>query len=277
MDAVDCNIAVAESLERPTKKDMSSHFQFDRWTEQTRNFDQSVAQQLMVMMMQGAAPSEIVDLFLQDAALSKKLVDWSNLSQAQNETPKELLDRVVSSLAYRNMYRWLSILQSASAGGNAPVVGSIQKQQDSSSTKASSVLASRPRFSPNILVVDDSLPMRRIISAALEGQEFGSIVPVANGVQACEKICTMDIGLVICDYKMPLMSGLDLLEWTRGSSRFKHMPFILVTSEASQASVATATQLGVSGYVVKPIDKKLLINKINAVLSAVAPRLDQPV
>ena len=117
-----------------------------------------------------------------------------------------------------------------------------------------------------VLVVDDSPSMRRVMVASLEDMGFGAIVHAADGLEAWEKVRSEDIGLVICDYKMPKMTGLELLGQIRADSRLKDTPFIIVTSEATRETIKAAMTHKVSGYVVKPFDPDILVQRVDEVI-----------
>lgn len=105
-----------------------------------------------------------------------------------------------------------------------------------------------------VLVVDDMSTMRKIVSKNLTNLGFQNIVEAADGVQAWELISSANsgIGLVVSDWNMPNCSGLDLLKRVRADSRFKTIPFVLVTAENEQAQVVEALKAGVNNYLVKP-------------------------
>lgn len=117
-----------------------------------------------------------------------------------------------------------------------------------------------------VLIVDDSPSMRRVMAASLEDLGFGAIVHAADGMEAWEKVRSQDIGLVICDYKMPNMSGLELLGRIRADALLKDTPFIIVTSETTRETIKTAMTHNVSGYVVKPFDPDMLVQRVEEVL-----------
>jgi two-component system chemotaxis response regulator CheY len=118
-----------------------------------------------------------------------------------------------------------------------------------------------------VLIVDDMMTMRKLVSKTCKDIGFQNLVEAADGIQAWEAIqnSTPPIGLVISDWNMPNCSGLDLVKRIRADSRFKNTPFIMVTAEAEQHQVLEAIKSGVDNYVVKPFGKEQLIEKLEAV------------
>jgi two-component system chemotaxis response regulator CheY len=118
-----------------------------------------------------------------------------------------------------------------------------------------------------VLIVDDMMTMRKLVSKTCKEIGFQNLVEAADGIQAWEAIqnSTPPIGLVISDWNMPNCSGLDLVKRIRADSRFKNIPFIMVTAEAEQHQVLEAIKSGVDNYVVKPFGKEQLIEKLEAV------------
>jgi two-component system chemotaxis response regulator CheY len=120
----------------------------------------------------------------------------------------------------------------------------------------------------NILVVDDSDTMRRIITTSLREIGLKNVTKADDGDSAWEKLQREDFDLILSDHKMPKMSGEELLKRVRESERHKRIPFIMVTAEAFHDNVMKAVKLGVSNYVVKPFSSKQLLEKILKVFSA---------
>ena len=120
---------------------------------------------------------------------------------------------------------------------------------------------------PKSMVVDDMMTMRKLVIKTLKELKFTDFIEAADGKLAWEALnaATPPPGLVISDWNMPNCSGLDFLKRVRGDSRFKTMPFILVTAEAEKTQVAEAVQAGVSNYVVKPFTPDILKEKLAAV------------
>lgn len=124
-------------------------------------------------------------------------------------------------------------------------------------------------FSPetHILVVDDMLTMRKLVSKSLKEMGFSKFTEGKDGADAYEKLAaaTPPIGMIISDWNMPNSTGLDLLKRVRSSEKYKSLPFLLVTAEAEKTQIVEAVQAGVSNYVIKPFTTETLKGKIEAV------------
>jgi len=120
--------------------------------------------------------------------------------------------------------------------------------------------------SMNILVVDDYKTMLRIIRNLLKQIEYNNVEDATDGAEALAKLRSGNFGLVISDWNMEPMSGLQLLQEVRSDSRLKNIPFIMVTAESKAENVVAAKQAGVSNYIVKPFNAETLKEKIDKVL-----------
>ncbi|RAX53902.1 two-component system response regulator [Helicobacter sp. 16-1353] len=118
-----------------------------------------------------------------------------------------------------------------------------------------------------LLIVDDSSTMRRIIKNTLQRLGYDDILEAEHGLQAWELLDTIDdIKILITDWNMPEMNGLDLVKKVRGDARFADIPIIMVTTEGGKAEVITALKSGVNNYIVKPFTPQVLKEKLEAVL-----------
>jgi two-component system chemotaxis response regulator CheY len=118
-----------------------------------------------------------------------------------------------------------------------------------------------------ILVVDDSSTMRRIIVNTLARLGYKDVVQGADGVEAWEAMqANPDIGIVITDWNMPNMNGLELVKKIRAEEKYADIPIIMVTTEGGKAEVITALKAGVNNYIVKPFTPQVLKEKLQAVL-----------
>lgn len=116
----------------------------------------------------------------------------------------------------------------------------------------------------NVLIVDDYKTMLRIIGNLLKQLGFGNVDEATDGSMAIEMIKQKKYGLIISDWNMEPMSGLDLLKHVRGNN--DNVPFIMVTAESKTENVIAAKQAGVSNYIVKPFNAETLKQKMTAVL-----------
>ena len=121
--------------------------------------------------------------------------------------------------------------------------------------------------SMNVLIVDDYKTMLRIIRNLLKQIEFNNVEEATDGAEALAKLRAGNFGLVISDWNMVPMTGLQLLQEVRADARLKSMPFIMITAESKVENVVAAKQAGVSNYIVKPFNAETLRDKIEKVLN----------
>jgi len=123
----------------------------------------------------------------------------------------------------------------------------------------------------NILVVDDYNTMRRILRNLLEQLGFKNVDEAESGSAALEKLRTgKSYGMVISDWNMEPMTGLQLLKEVRSDVKLKAMPFIMVTAESKTENVVAAKEAGVNNYIVKPFNAATLKQKMESVLGPIA-------
>ncbi len=120
--------------------------------------------------------------------------------------------------------------------------------------------------SMSILVVDDYKTMLRIIRNLLKQLGFENVDEATDGSAALQKMRERQYGLVISDWNMEPMTGLQLLKEVRADNGLKETPFIMVTAESKTENVVTAKQAGVSNYIVKPFNAETLKTKLTAVI-----------
>ncbi|HEX2582438.1 MAG TPA: response regulator [Dongiaceae bacterium] len=118
----------------------------------------------------------------------------------------------------------------------------------------------------NILIVDDYRTMLRIIRNLLKQLGFDHVDEATDGSQALQMLRERNYGLVISDWNMEPITGLQLLKEVRTDARLKSMPFIMITAESKTENVVAAKEAGVSGYIVKPFNAETLRTKLQAVL-----------
>ncbi len=117
-----------------------------------------------------------------------------------------------------------------------------------------------------ILIVDDFATMRRIMKNILKQLGFLNITEADDGTTALEQLNTNKFDLIISDWNMPKMSGLDLLKTVRSTEEYSKIPFLMVTAEAQKQNVIEAVQAGVSNYVVKPFTAEAISEKLEKIL-----------
>ncbi|MBX9574814.1 MAG: response regulator [Caulobacteraceae bacterium] len=117
-----------------------------------------------------------------------------------------------------------------------------------------------------ILVVDDYKSMVRIIRGMLSQLGFSNVDDAADGAAALEMIRAKNYGLVLSDWNMQPMTGIELARAVRAEERTKALPFIMITAEAKTENVVAARQAGVNNYVIKPFTLAVLKQKISSVI-----------
>ncbi len=120
--------------------------------------------------------------------------------------------------------------------------------------------------STGVLIVDDYKTMLRIVRNLLKQINFHNVDEANDGSEALVKLRAGDYGLVISDWNMAPMTGLDLLHEVRADARLRATPFIMITAESKTENVIAAKQAGVSNYIVKPFNAETLQSKIEKVL-----------
>ncbi len=118
-----------------------------------------------------------------------------------------------------------------------------------------------------VLIVDDYKTMLRIVRNLLKQLDIEHVEEAMDGQEALAKLRAGNFGLVISDWNMQPMTGLDLLKEVRADARLKDTPFIMVTAESKTENVVAAKQAGVSNYIVKPFNAETLREKIEKVFA----------
>jgi len=117
-----------------------------------------------------------------------------------------------------------------------------------------------------IFVVDDFATMRKIVKNILVQLGFKNVLEADDGTTALEVLKKQKVDLIISDWNMPKMSGLELLKAVRSDENLKSVKFIMVTAEAQKENVIEAIRNGVNQYVVKPFTPEVLKEKMEKVL-----------
>jgi two-component system chemotaxis response regulator CheY len=118
-----------------------------------------------------------------------------------------------------------------------------------------------------ILVVDDSSTMRRIISNILKSNGYDNIVEAGDGVEGLSQLkANPDVKMILTDWNMPNMNGLDFLMKIRETAPIAELPVVMVTTEAEKANVVAAIKAGANNYIVKPFTPEIVKTKLEAFL-----------
>lgn len=123
--------------------------------------------------------------------------------------------------------------------------------------------------SMNVLVVDDYKTMIRIVRGLLNELGFKNIDEARDGPQALEMIAAKSYGLILSDWNMKPMTGLELLKAVRAAPNTLRTPFVMVTAETKTENVVAARQAGANNYIIKPFTLAVLKQKLTSVLGEI--------
>lgn len=121
----------------------------------------------------------------------------------------------------------------------------------------------------NVLVVDDAATMRRIVRSLLRELGIKNVREAEDGEAAFENLKLQKADLVVSDWTMPKMTGIELLRAIRQDSTLKDTPVLMVTAESKKENIMEAVQAGVTNYIVKPFNSKTLEEKLNKIFKEV--------
>ncbi len=116
-----------------------------------------------------------------------------------------------------------------------------------------------------ILLADDSSTMRRIQKNTLSKIGYTDVDEAEDGADAVKKVVAGKYDLVLMDWNMPNMTGIEALKKIKEMPQYKTLPVIMVTSESEKTRILEAIQAGAANYVVKPFQPETLEEKINAI------------
>ena len=119
----------------------------------------------------------------------------------------------------------------------------------------------------NVLIVDDSATMRRMVAASLRALPAVSFQEASNGLEAIEKLAIGPVHLIVLDLNMPDMHGLEVVAFVRKHATFRHIPIIVLTTRGDDESRAAALAAGASHYSTKPFDPHVLAKDASRFLS----------
>ena len=117
----------------------------------------------------------------------------------------------------------------------------------------------------DILIVDDFATMRRILRNVLKQIGFTSIKEADDGKSALKELKKKKFDLVLCDWNMPEMSGIELLKAIRADDELKDIPFVMVTAESQRDNILEAVKAGANNYIVKPFTADTIGEKLKKV------------
>ncbi len=119
----------------------------------------------------------------------------------------------------------------------------------------------------NVLVVDDSPTIRRMVMASLRGLNGLRFHEAGNGLEAIERLALVPVDLIILDLNMPDMHGMEVVQFVRGHETYRSVPVIVLTTRGDEASRGAALAAGASLYMTKPFDPGTLAAKAGGLLS----------
>ena len=119
-----------------------------------------------------------------------------------------------------------------------------------------------------VLVVDDFATMRRIVRNILKQIGFTNIIEADDGKSALKELKKEKFDLILCDWNMPEMPGIDLLNNVKSDEALKDIPFVMVTAEAQKNNIVEAVKAGVSSYIVKPFTAETVTEKLNKIFGS---------
>lgn len=114
-----------------------------------------------------------------------------------------------------------------------------------------------------ILVADDSPTMLRILVNTLEKAGYPNIVTACNGKEGLLKLMEGGVDLILSDWNMPEMTGIDFLKSVKGAENTKHIPFIMITSRNVKEDILEAVKNGAKDYIVKPFTVEAIKAKLD--------------
>ncbi|MDR2094004.1 MAG: response regulator [Treponema sp.] len=114
-----------------------------------------------------------------------------------------------------------------------------------------------------VLIVDDSRYMRNIVRSYFSELNFAcTYLESPDGKDALKQLLARHVDLVLLDWNMPKMTGIEFLKLVRGMEPYKDLPIVMVTSEGAKLNVVEAFKNGITDYVIKPIDGEIFKEKI---------------
>lgn len=116
-----------------------------------------------------------------------------------------------------------------------------------------------------VLVVDDFATMRKVVRNMLRQLGVDNVTEAENGDEGYRMAKAGDYGLIVSDWNMPIMTGLEFLKAVRADEQTKATPFLMVTAEALKENIIQAIQAGASNYIVKPFTPQVFEEKLNAI------------
>ncbi len=119
----------------------------------------------------------------------------------------------------------------------------------------------------HILIVDDSITMRRMVKVSLRTLEGANFEEAGNGLEALERLTLLQVDLMILDLNMPDMHGIEVLNFIRNHQTFHDLPVIVLTTRGDEANRLATLKAGASFYLTKPFEPSILAEKVKELLT----------
>jgi two-component system chemotaxis response regulator CheY len=117
-----------------------------------------------------------------------------------------------------------------------------------------------------VMVVDDSRIMRNIVKNTFSELKIPcQFIEAGNGKEALQQIQNQTVHLILLDWNMPELSGIDFLKQVRAMDQYKDLPIIMVTSESAKYNVIEALKTGATDYIIKPVNEKIFAEKLSKI------------
>jgi two-component system chemotaxis response regulator CheY len=124
----------------------------------------------------------------------------------------------------------------------------------------------RRAYMKNVMVIDDSRIMRNIVKNIFTTLNIPcNYLEAGDGVEALKLLCNAKVDLILLDWNMPNLSGIEFLKKVRAIDLYKSVPIIMVTSEAAKLNVVEAIKSGVTAYITKPINERVFLDKLSKI------------
>lgn len=124
-------------------------------------------------------------------------------------------------------------------------------------------------MSKKIMIVDDSMTMRKIIKQILTAEGFDRFIEAEDGNDALNKLrLNDDVDLILTDWNMPQMDGMTFLKAVKSTDAFKNIPVAMITTESAKEEIIEALKVGAKDYIVKPFKPDIVRDKVKKILGA---------
>ena len=120
----------------------------------------------------------------------------------------------------------------------------------------------------NILIVDDSPTIRKMVRASLHAIESAEFVEASTGLEAIEQLAVTRMQLIVLDLNMPDMHGIDVLRFVRRNAHYRSLPIVVLTTRGDETSRQTAKEAGATTYLTKPFAPQTLAQAVRDLLDA---------